>query len=74
MPQIGKYVKFKNYERKIKSQFIIYAHFESILAPEDNARQNPEESYTKKYQKHIAYGYGYKLVRAGDKFSNSFKA
>ena len=30
MPNKGEYVKFKNYERKIKSPFIIYAEFESI--------------------------------------------
>ena len=27
--------------------------FESILVPEDNGKQNPEESYTNKYQKHV---------------------
>ena len=31
----------KNYERKIKSLFMIYADFESILVPEDNGKQNP---------------------------------
>ena len=31
MPKKGDYVKFKNYERKINSPFIIYADFESIL-------------------------------------------
>ena len=30
IPNNGEYVKFKNYKRKIKSQFIIYADFESI--------------------------------------------
>ena len=30
--------------------------------PEDNGKENPEGSYTKKYQKHIACSYGYKLV------------
>ena len=39
MPKKGEYVKFKNYERKIKSAFIIYADFESILVPEDNGKQ-----------------------------------
>ena len=29
----GEYVKIKNYERKIKSPFIIYADFKSILVP-----------------------------------------
>ena len=36
MSKKGEYVKFKNFERKIKSPFIIYADFESILQPEDN--------------------------------------
>ena len=41
------------YERKINYPFIIYADFESILVPKDNGKQNPKESCTKKYQKHI---------------------
>ena len=49
----NKVVKFKNYERKIKSAFIIYADFESILVPKENGKQNPEESYTKKYKKSL---------------------
>ena len=32
MPKKGEYATFKNYERKIKSPFIIYADFEIILA------------------------------------------
>ena len=30
MPRKGEFVKLKNYEKKIKSQFIIYVDFESI--------------------------------------------
>ena len=41
--------------------------------PEDNGKQNPEESYTSKYQKHIAYSYGCKLVCVDNKFSKLFK-
>ena len=48
MPKEDEYVKFKNYKRKIKPPFMIYADFESILVPEDNRNQNPEESYTNK--------------------------
>ena len=73
-PKKGEYVKFKNVERKIKSPFMIYADFESILVPEDNGKQNPNESYTNKYQKHIACSYGYRLVRVDDKFSKPFKS
>ena len=35
-PKKGEYVKFKNVEGKIKSPFMIYADFESILLPEYN--------------------------------------
>ena len=63
----------KNYERKIKSAFIIYADFESILVPEGNGKQNPKEYYMNKYQKHIACSYGYKLICVDDKFSMFFK-
>ena len=38
-----------NFERKANSSFLIYAHFESILVPEDNEQQ-----------KHVACSYGYK--------------
>ena len=52
---------------------MICVDFESILVPENNGRQSPKESYTNKYEKHIACSYGYKLVCADDKFSKLFK-
>ena len=33
---------------------MIYVDFESILVPEDNRKQKPNQSYTNKYQKHAA--------------------
>ena len=74
IPKKGEYVKFKNFVRKIKSPFMIYADFESILVPEDNRKQNPNESYTNKYKKHVACSYGYKLVCVDDKSSKPFKS
>ena len=71
MSRKSEYIKFKNFERKMKSPFMTYADFESILVPEDNG--NPNESYTNKYQKHVACSYGYKLVCVDDKFSKPFK-
>ena len=53
---------------------MIYVDFESNLVSEDNGSQNQNESYTKKYQKHVACSYGYELVHVDDKFSNSFKS
>ena len=73
MPKKGVFFKFKNYGRKIKSLFIVYADFDSILVPEDNIKQNQEEPYRKKYQKHIACCKGYKLVCVDDTFSKAFK-
>ena len=60
MPKKDEYVKFKTFERKIKSSFIIYKDFGSILAPEDNRKQNRSEPYTSKY--------------VDDKFSKLFKS
>ena len=51
MPKKSEYIKLKYFERKIKLPVMIYANFESILVPEDNGKQNPNESYTKKYKK-----------------------
>ena len=53
MPKKVEYVQFKNYEEKINSPFIVYANSESILVPENNEKQNPEASYTKKKKKNI---------------------
>ena len=69
----GVYVTYKNYETKINSPLIIYADFGSILMPENTGKQNSEESYSNKYQKYIAFSYGYNLVCVDDKFSKPFK-
>ena len=36
-------------------------------------QQNPNKSYTNKYQKHITCSYGYQLVCVDDKFTKPFK-
>ena len=74
MPEKKEYIKFENFGIKLKSPFMIYRDFGSIIIPEDNGKQNPNESYTSKYQKHVACSYGYKLVCIGEKFSKPFKS
>ena len=69
MTKKGEYVKFKNYEIKIKLPFMIYADFGSVLVPENNGKQNPKESQTNIYEKHIDHNYGYKLACVDDKVS-----
>ena len=51
---------------------MIYTDFESILVPEVNGKQNPEESQNNK--KHVACSYGYELICVDDKFSKPFKS
>ena len=43
MSKKGDYVRFKNYERKIESG-MIYADFESLSMPENNWKENLDES------------------------------
>ena len=43
--------------------------FGSILIPKDNGKQNPDEFYTNKYQKHVPCSYDNKFVCIDDKFS-----
>ena len=45
------YQTYKNIQEKVYNlaPFIIYADVESTLVPEDNRKENPEESYMKKY-------------------------
>ena len=47
---------------------MICPDFESILVPEYNGKRNTVESYTNKYQKHVACSYGYYLICVDDKF------
>ena len=42
----------------MKSPFMIYAGFESILGPEDNGKQNLEAPYTNRYENHNVGCYG----------------
>ena len=44
----------KIFERNIKSAFMMCADFEIVLVSEDNGKQNLSQSYTNKYQKHVA--------------------
>ena len=66
MPKNGKIVGFKNYERKIKSPFMVSAGFKSTLVPENNGKQSPNESYMNKCQIHVPFSYGYKFVCVDD--------
>ena len=40
----GEFAKFRNFERKMKSPFMIYVDFESTLVSADNRNQNLNKS------------------------------
>ena len=53
---------------------MIYTDFKSILVPEDFGKQDPKESCTSNYQKHVTCSYAHKLVCADDNFSKPFNS
>ena len=59
MPEKGTRLKFKNYHRGEKVPFIIYANFESCIKSIHTCDLNPENSYTKQYQKHEPISFYY---------------
>ena len=68
-------ISFKNYSIQIHASFKIYADFECILKETDTLESDfidKGSSYTKKYQKHVPCGFGYKMVCADDRFSNRY--
>ena len=54
-------LKFENYYKGERLQFIIYADTESLNKPIQTCEADPEKSYTKKYQKHEPISFSYYL-------------
>ena len=59
MPEKGTMLKFKNFPHSEKVPFIIYADTEALIKEMHNCDPNPQNSYTKKYQKHEAVSFSY---------------
>nr|XP_012563435.1 unnamed protein product [Hydra vulgaris] len=59
MPEPNTMIEFTNYNRSMKVPFVIYADFESFIKPTDTCTPNPDESYTKQYQKHTPSSFCY---------------
>ena len=59
MPEKGTMLRFKNYHRGERVPFVIYANFESCIKSIDTCDPNPENSYTKQYQKHEPISFYY---------------
>src|SRR5688572_8188977 len=59
LPEPGTMLSFKNYYRKMRVPFVVYADFESFIKPIDTCQPNPNTSYTNKYQKHVPSSFCY---------------
>ena len=70
MPKKDEYVRFKDYESKIKLSNLIYANVENSFVAKTNEKQKPKKSYTKKYIKYVACSYSYKSVCVDEKLSH----
>ena len=59
MPEKGTRLYFKNYQRKMRVPFVVYADFEAFTTPIMTCRPSDDKSYTFQYQKHTPCGYSY---------------
>ena len=62
MPNKGKKVQFKHYNKQLEVPFVIYADFEAIVEKIHGVKNNADNSYTDAYQKHKDCSYVYKVV------------
>ena len=66
MPEKGTILKFKHHERSERVPFIIYADTEALIKEMQNCDPNPQNSYTKKYQKHEPISFSYYIKSFDD--------
>ena len=52
LPEKERKISFQNHNRSMLVSFIVYADFESFTPQLSTCQPNPDESYTKRYQKH----------------------
>ena len=66
MPEKGTILRFKHHERSERVPFIIYADTEALIKEMQNCDPNPQNSYTKKYQKHEPVSFSYYIKSFDD--------
>ena len=75
MPKKGDQIRFKNYERKFKAPFVMYADFECLTMEYCSKMSkpiDPNKSYTEKYQHHTPCGYKINVVNSITDESESY--
>ena len=66
MPEKGTILRFNHHERSEKLPFIIYADTEALIKEMHNCDPNPQNNYTKKYQKHEPVSFSYYIKSFDD--------
>ncbi|XP_065662831.1 uncharacterized protein LOC136085451 [Hydra vulgaris] len=64
-------IQFTNHNRSMRVPFVVYANFESFIKPINTCTPNPNESYTKQYQKHIPSSFCYYIKCFDESFYQS---
>ena len=59
MPKKGTMLSFKNYHRKMRVPFVVYADFEAFTGSISTCSLSDDKSYTKQYQVHKPCGFSY---------------
>ena len=67
MPKKGTKLGFKNYHKKMRVPFVVYADFEAFTEGIHTCSPNDDSSYTKQYQKHRPCGFCYYIKCFDDK-------
>ncbi|XP_065672131.1 uncharacterized protein LOC136089957 [Hydra vulgaris] len=66
LPPINSTMQFTSHNKSMRVPFVVYADFESFIKQVDTCEPNPNESYTKQYQKHIPNSFCY-YIKCFDK-------
>ena len=61
LPEKGTKISFQNHNRSMRVPFIVYAYFESFTPQLSTCQPIPDESNTKRYQKHALSGFCYHI-------------
>ncbi|XP_065180179.1 uncharacterized protein LOC135810614 [Sycon ciliatum] len=71
MPQKGEKLRFTQYEKQLRAPYVIYADFESIIAP--HAEPKSIGGKTKQHSEHIPCSAAYIVVRSDGTVTDTFQ-
>ncbi|XP_065658700.1 uncharacterized protein LOC136083224 [Hydra vulgaris] len=71
LPPPNSTMQFTNHNKSMRVPFVVYADFESFIKQIETCEPNPNESYTKQYQKHIPSSFCYYIKCFNESFYQS---